>query len=154
MAKAHHGTVASERRKAEGRGEISHVAKRTDAKGRKQPATKTTTIRAKVRDVTVPIVAPYTVVDSAAAGNDVDTEASAEQRKAEMAALDTDPRTAEDAEAGKDIASAKQLVEFKVACDIRLPNMNPQHRREALAYCTMKAGAATESPPPAMETVH
>jgi len=41
-AKVDHKTVAKQRRKAEGRGEIPHQTKRTDARGRKQPATKPT----------------------------------------------------------------------------------------------------------------
>lgn len=135
-AKVSDKTVAAERRKKEARAEIPHVAKRTDSRGRRQPASKPTSKSKQLVEVTL----------------GQQGEISAEQRKAEMAALDTEDAKFE--EAGKDIASAKQLAEFKVACDIRLPNMNPQHRREALAYCTMKAGAATESPPPAMETVH
>jgi hypothetical protein len=38
--KADHKTVAAVRRKAEGRGEIPHVATRTDSRGRDQPASK------------------------------------------------------------------------------------------------------------------
>jgi hypothetical protein len=38
--KVNHKTVAKERRKKEGRGEIPHQTKRTDARGRKQSATK------------------------------------------------------------------------------------------------------------------
>jgi ParB-like chromosome segregation protein Spo0J len=39
-AKTHHHAVAAVRREEEGRGNISHVKKRTDSKGRKQPASK------------------------------------------------------------------------------------------------------------------
>jgi hypothetical protein len=42
-AKVDHKTVASVRAEKEGRGEIPHVETRTDSKGRKQPARKTTT---------------------------------------------------------------------------------------------------------------
>jgi hypothetical protein len=41
--KVDHKTVASVRAEKEGRGEIPHVAKRQDAKGRQQPARKTPT---------------------------------------------------------------------------------------------------------------
>ena len=41
--KVDHKTVASVRAEKEGRGEIPHVETRTDSKGRKQPARKTTT---------------------------------------------------------------------------------------------------------------
>lgn len=41
-AKVDHKTVAKQRRKAVGRGEIPHQTKRTDVIGRKQPATKPT----------------------------------------------------------------------------------------------------------------
>jgi hypothetical protein len=40
MTKSDKNTVAADRAKLEARGEIHHVAKRTDTKGRKQPATK------------------------------------------------------------------------------------------------------------------
>jgi hypothetical protein len=44
-AKVDHKTVAKQRRKAVGRGEIPHQTKRTDARGRKQPAAKPTVVR-------------------------------------------------------------------------------------------------------------
>jgi hypothetical protein len=46
--KVDHKTVASVRAEKEGRGEIPHVETRTDSKGRKQPARKTTTKPAPV----------------------------------------------------------------------------------------------------------
>jgi hypothetical protein len=50
IAKASKNTAASVRSDLEGRGQIDHVAKRTDSKGRKQPAKKTTT-KAKPKPV-------------------------------------------------------------------------------------------------------
>jgi len=47
MAKADKNTVASVRAEQEGRGEIHHVEKRTDSKGRKQPATKDLRLKRK-----------------------------------------------------------------------------------------------------------
>jgi ParB-like chromosome segregation protein Spo0J len=46
-AKVHHETVGAARAELEGRGEIRHVEKRTDTKGRKQPAEKKATTPAK-----------------------------------------------------------------------------------------------------------
>jgi hypothetical protein len=45
MAKVHHTTVANQRSKQEGRGEIGHVETRTDTKGRKQPTRRKKTKR-------------------------------------------------------------------------------------------------------------
>jgi hypothetical protein len=56
--KADHKTVAKERRKAVARREIPHVGKRTDAKGRRQPATKA--VQPRAAKVTTPTVAPST----------------------------------------------------------------------------------------------
>jgi len=48
-AKVDHKTVKGKRDEMEGRGEIPHVDKRTDTKGRQQPATKPTKGKSKVR---------------------------------------------------------------------------------------------------------
>jgi hypothetical protein len=57
-AKADHKTVAKERRKAEARGEIPHVSRRADSKGRRQPATKT--VQPRTAKPTTPTGVPNT----------------------------------------------------------------------------------------------
>jgi hypothetical protein len=83
-----HKTIASARAKGEDVGRIPHVSTRTDTKGREQPATKTPT-----KDPAVAAAADRAEARSrenrrrqAAVGNGVDTQASAEQRKAEARA--------------------------------------------------------------------
>jgi hypothetical protein len=72
-AKVDHKTVGAIRRKAEGRGEIPHVEKRADSKGRSQPARK-----AGAKSKTATPSAHSAVTYYA----DVDTAASAEERRA------------------------------------------------------------------------
>jgi hypothetical protein len=71
-------TVGAVRNNAEARAEIPHVENRTDSKGRSQPARK-----AGAKSKTTTPSAHFTV-----AGNDVDTAASAEARRAEFAELE------------------------------------------------------------------
>jgi hypothetical protein len=50
MGKTHHHAVAVVRKEEEGRGNLSHVEKRTDTKGRNQPATKPQTLQMDSKD--------------------------------------------------------------------------------------------------------
>jgi hypothetical protein len=84
-----HKTIASARAKGEDVGRIPHVSTRTDTKGREQPATKTP----PTKDPSISAIADRAEARSrenrrrqAAVGNGVDTQASAEQRKAEARA--------------------------------------------------------------------
>jgi hypothetical protein len=110
--KVDHKTVAKERRKKVGRGEIPHQTKRTDARGRKQSATKPRLITATVKDVsqklathivatkdvTQKVVAPFSIV------------------------------------ATKDDESARALKELKYAIGQWLPKLSADDLKEALAY--------------------
>jgi ParB-like chromosome segregation protein Spo0J len=107
--KVDHKTVAKERRKKEARGEIPHVAKRADAKGRKQPASK-------------PKIVKLAVTNLPAEPKVVQVEITAEQCRAANAALDA-PK--ED----------RALREFKYACDTWLPKLDREHLDEAVRYC-------------------
>ena len=80
IAKASKNTVASVRTKLEARGQVDHVEKRTDSKGRKQPARKK---KKKTPTGTVTDNAPGSDGNSGES-----TEAGAEKRKAENAAND------------------------------------------------------------------
>lgn len=124
-----HKTVAKERRKKVARGEIPHVAKRADTKGRKQPSTRT--IRVKVTHSTRQIAAPYhlsPVADPPKATNaDYLSKAAAD--------------------------SAKALREFIYACGQYLPRMNDAHRQEAISRCATFANrVARSSETPQLQT--
>jgi ParB-like chromosome segregation protein Spo0J len=75
---AHHTTVGTVRREEEGRGGISHVEKRVDTRGRRQP------VKRRARAPENPVPKPASDTD----GNGADPEASAEARKALYAADD------------------------------------------------------------------
>lgn len=105
--KVDHKTVATVRSEAEGRGEIPHVEKRTDAKGRNQPSKKK---KSK----------PATVTKTA--------EESAERRKAKYA------KTPEENAA---VVSAHNLREFKYACKTYLPRLNEADLTAARAFVTL-----------------
>lgn len=116
-------TVAKQRREMESREEIPHAAKRTDTKGRKQPAART--IKVKVTHATKQIVAPFTVVESGGTPKMVNLTISpgdsGEQRHQEdNTAFDHQSRHA--------------LAEFKYACKAYLPKMNAAHRQEAVDH--------------------
>jgi ParB-like chromosome segregation protein Spo0J len=80
MAKADGKTVAKIRGELEGRAEIPHDEKRTDSKGRKQPATKPKAAN-KTKPEQKPRIESQGII-------------SVDDRKAEMAALDGDDATA------------------------------------------------------------
>jgi hypothetical protein len=83
QTKVDHKTVGKARAELEGRGEIPHVEKRTDAKGRKQPSAKP---KAKLngKDIDVSKLGPKTQAAIASQTGEVDIET----RKAQMAELD------------------------------------------------------------------
>jgi transposase-like protein len=129
-----HPTVAKERREQERRGKVFHAATHTDTKGRSQPATKT--IKVTVRDATVPIVAPFTVVESGggppkAVSLNITPADNAEQRKQVNELMEDVPDNAPKAEK----ASAWALAQFKVACTTWLPKMSEADRHEAQRFC-------------------
>jgi chromosome segregation ATPase len=78
MAKVDHKTVATVRQAKEARGEIPHVEKRADTKGRKQPARKAEAVKqpkakpSKAEAVTEMDAGPVAIVT----GSDVDTSAA------------------------------------------------------------------------------
>jgi hypothetical protein len=119
---AHHTTVAKERRKQEGRGYVSHVDKRTDTKGRRQPAAKV--IRVKVTRTTKQL-------------------GSADQRKQVNAALEAVPDGASKEEKG----SARWLCEFKYACEHYLPKMNAADRQTAATYAAAYSAKIDKAAP-------
>jgi hypothetical protein len=82
--KADHKTVAAVRQEKEACGEIPHVEKRTDSKGRKQPAKKTTTKKTTAKSSTRADL-KASAEDPTVDGGD-DAEVTAERRKAEYAA--------------------------------------------------------------------
>ena len=118
-----HKTVAKERRKKEARGEITHVEARTDTKGRRQPAART--IKVKVTCSTIPIVAPFTVVEGGEPPKVVNLAIShgdgGEQRHQENGTT-------------FDHQSRHALAQFKYACKAYLPKMNAAHRQEAVDH--------------------
>jgi hypothetical protein len=85
QTKADHKTVGKARSKLEGRGEIPHVERRTDTKGRKQPASKPK--QPSRKDLGAVPRADHASKSRPAAAAEVSTE----RRKAEMAALATAP---------------------------------------------------------------
>jgi hypothetical protein len=84
-AKTDHKTVAAVRRQAEGRGEIPHVKKRTDRKGRKQPAAKREATSAPTLPVPEADTAPARSPSSKPTGS---AEQSVEDRRLAMELLD------------------------------------------------------------------
>jgi hypothetical protein len=80
MAKASKNTVNSVRAELEARGQVDHVEKRKDSKGRKQPAKKSKLVPKK----TAKLEPVQVVVED-------DAEASAEKRQAEYAAVSAPP---------------------------------------------------------------
>jgi hypothetical protein len=125
--KVDHKTVAKERHKKEGCGEIPHVTKRADAKGRNQPASKP-----KIVKLAVTNLPPEPKV--------VQVEITAEQRRAVNVEL-------EHINDG-DRKSVRALAEFKVACKSWLPKLNRDHLQEAIRYCGTFATASSEVPQP------
>jgi hypothetical protein len=139
--KADHKTVATVRREEEGRGEIPHVAQRTDAKGRKQPAKKS-----KKATITKPALVSTALsrADPIAAATEAakrtadryvgrngepvteSAEASAEKRKAKYA---DDNRMPTEEEAEEDY----QKTVYDQACLI-LEEMSDETRRKYFAY--------------------
>jgi hypothetical protein len=138
-------TVGAIRRQAEARAEIPHVEKRIDSKGRKQPAHKT--VPAKSNDSVTEKV-------NITAGNDVDTEKSAEERRAYYAGNDADHDDAghADGQAGEVNEAEEQEESFerrlfdhalyliRAACTdtVTIPALTAQERCEAvdtLAEC-------------------
>jgi hypothetical protein len=93
MAKADGKTVAKVRGELEGRAEIPHDEKRTDAKGRKQPAKKPKKATAKLGDgSTVKIDDLGAKAQAAIAAQG---EITIDDRKRQMAALDPEPEPVE-----------------------------------------------------------
>jgi ParB-like chromosome segregation protein Spo0J len=110
--KVDHKTVAKERRKKVGRGEIPHQTKRTDTRGRKQSATKPRLITGTVKDVSqkfaTPIVATKDVTQKVVAPFSI--------------------------VATKDGESARALKELKYAIGQWLPKLSAGDLKEARAY--------------------
>ena len=111
-------TVAKIRKEEEGRENILHVEKHTDSKGRKQPASKPKASRGKP---TLEELADALRKPKVAASPEI----SADERRAKMAALDT----AEKIRQTKD-----PVAEFKHACRHWLEQMNPEQKKEAIAF--------------------
>jgi hypothetical protein len=89
---ADHKTVGKIRSEAEGRGEIPHEKTRTDTKGRKQPAKKPKAAKQKLEPKPQPQPQPANKPKrDKKARTESQGEISAEDRKAQMAALDPDP---------------------------------------------------------------
>jgi ParB-like nuclease domain len=116
MANVDHQTVAGVRAKLERRGEIRHVEKRIDTKGRNQPASKAK-VRAPKAGATPPMserrpsISPPTLPTANTGNREIDNE-----------------------------AAANALVEFKFACKAWLPKMDAGRRAEAIRYCAGFAG--------------
>ncbi|MGA8699964.1 MAG: ParB/RepB/Spo0J family partition protein [Xanthobacteraceae bacterium] len=110
--KVDHKTVAKERRKKVGRGEIPHQTKRTDTRGRKQSATKPRLITATVKDVSqkfaTHIVATKDAMPTVVAPISMAATAASE--------------------------SARALKELKYAIGQWLPKLTADDLKEALAY--------------------
>jgi hypothetical protein len=87
--KVDHKTVGKARAELEGRGEIPHVEKRTDTKGRKQPSSKPKKATAKLHGASIDVskFSPKAQAAIAAQTGEIDIEV----RKAEMAKLDKQP---------------------------------------------------------------
>jgi hypothetical protein len=115
-AKVDHKTVAKERRKKAGRGEIPHQTKRTDARGRKQPASKP-----KAAFIPTP-----KELESALTTNQPDTAL----RKVANFAIST---------LSKD--SALALADFKYAVGHYVPKLSADDLKEARAYFQDRAEA-------------
>jgi hypothetical protein len=129
-------TVAKQRREMESREEIPHAAKRTDTKGRKQPAART--IKVKVTHATKQIVAPFTVVERGGPPKRVNLTILPENSK--------NQRQQEDSTAF-DHQSRRALAEFKYACKAYLPKMNAAHRQEAVDHVASIVGKIDKAAP-------
>jgi hypothetical protein len=130
QTKRDHKTVGKARAELEGRGEIPHVKKRTDSKGRGQPSTKPKKATAKLADgskVDVGDLGPKARAAIAAQAAEVDPEV----RRAEMAKLaerDLPPE-----ERAVEI-SAEALRDFKTACNTYLPRLNKADAAQARVF--------------------
>jgi hypothetical protein len=116
IAGADHKTVAKERRKQEGVGEIPHVAKRADTKGRKQPAIRKLPPKPEPKQN---LLGTRVVVTEA-------SEAKAGEKAAKR--------------------SAHYLAEFTVACRMYLPRITQESdRQKARALVSELTGVQPEA---------
>ena len=143
QTKTDHKTVATVRSEKESRGEIPHADKRTDSKGRKQPAKKRGRPRKAPTTPAPSVTAPDSTVDSAGA--------SAERRKAvyaegeKSASVPAQPEEAPspaaqtpttDQEIIQNAAarSAHEWEEIKAVLDARLPNLHTVEKLKLFEY--------------------
>jgi hypothetical protein len=124
IAKVSDKTVGATRRQAEARAEIPHVKRRIDSKGRKQPAHKTAP--AKSND-------SITEKANVTAGNNVDTEKSAEERRAYYAGNDADHPNGQNGAGDEDENYDRALKELIDAFERVFASVEDEDNRNSLS---------------------